>query len=249
MKLKINLHFHTSDEKYDFVNYTFYEGLKEAKNLKFDAIALTSHNQFINRRDYYEFAKKLDILLILGIELTIKGRHIVILNPRPDIKDVKTFKDLKLYKKNHPQIFILAPHPYFGFDSLGKQLEKNIDIFDAIEYCWFYSKYFNRNKKGKKIAEKHNLPFIATSDTHNLKVLDKSYAIIEAKEKTAAAVFEAIKENKFQNITSPRKFLSEMLLAEIIRRTKGLFKFFSSIWRAKHNPFPLTASKQPLKDQ
>ena len=61
------------------------------------------------------------------------------------------------------------------------------------------------------MAEKYDLPFITASDTHVLKLLDVSYAIIEAKEKTIPAIFEAIKKKSFENVTLPRKFFKEMV--------------------------------------
>ena len=212
MKLKCNIHFHTADDPQDrFITYTFAEGIMKAAELGFEVIALTCHNKFINLPTYHNLALKHNILLIAGVEKTIEGRHVVILNPDETIKNVSNFDDLITYKNSRPEIFILAPHPFFyGNYSLKEKLESHINLFDAIEYSWFYSKWLNRNKDAEKAAQKHNLPLIATSDTHDLWCLDKSYAVIDIKEKTMTAVFDALRKGEFQNITSPCKFWRDM---------------------------------------
>lgn len=213
MKLKANLHFHTDDDPCDsHIKYNFYEGIDAAAKLGFEVIALTCHQKLVYPDAYQVYAEKNGILLIPGVERNIEKRHVVILNPTPEIERVSNFPALKEYKKNHPECLILAPHPYFyGFFSLKNKLEENIELFDAVEFSWFYSKWFNRNKKGEVVAKKHNLPWLATSDTHFLETLDKSYAVLEVKEKTVAAVLEAVRNKKFTNISSPRKFFREMV--------------------------------------
>lgn len=144
--------------------------------------------------------------------------HIVILGCDKEAEKIQTFEDLANYKKTHNEILILAPHPFFpilyGNCSLQKQLEKNINLIDAIENSWFYSKFFDSNKKSEQIATKYNLPFISTSDTHFFDYMDKSYAVVETKEKSQSAVFEAIKNKNFTNATSPRNFIKDMLLRQ-----------------------------------
>ena len=222
MELKANLHFHTRDDPRDAICYTLQEGVERAKNLGFEVLALTCHQKFVNVPEYYDYAASRNILLIPGVERNIEKRHVVILNPDKDVEGVSTFRELKDYKKSRPEIFVLAPHPYFyGGFSLKEKLTEHIELFDAVEHSWFYSRAFNRNKKGEAAAEEHSLPFIATSDTHALELLDVSYSVIEAKEKTIPAIFEAIKNKNFTNVTSPRKFLKEMVWEEGCRQIKS----------------------------
>lgn len=225
MNLKTNIHFHTQDDPRDRIQHTFYEGIKKAKTLGFEVIALTCHQKFINLPEYRDYASSQNVLLIPGIEKNIEKRHVVILNPDQEVEKVETFNDLEKYKQNHPDIFILAPHPYFyGNFSLKGKLDQYIHLFDAIEHSWFYSHWFNRNKRGGATAKKYHLPFIATSDTHELNLLDISYAVIDTEEKTIKGVFKAIKNNNFTNVTSPRKFWKEMVWDEGQRQIKNLPK-------------------------
>ncbi|GMQ94940.1 MAG: hypothetical protein BMS9Abin13_050 [Patescibacteria group bacterium] len=214
MSLKTNLHFHTSEDRQHALAYTLREGIDRAAKLGFEVLAVTCHGSVVATDTDVSYAAEKGVLLISGIEAYIRcnssdvERHVIVLNCRKDIEEVKTFSELEKYRREHPEIFILAPHPYFyGNFSLHEHLEPHIRLFDAIEHSWFYSKFFNRNKKAREVAKKHNMPFIATSDTHFFDFFDENYAVIEAEEKTPEAVFRAIKENRFQNITHPRSAL------------------------------------------
>src|ERR1051325_4501706 len=231
MKLKTNLHFHTDDDPQDRLNYSFYEGVDRAAKLGFEVVALTCHNKFVFKKEYSEYAARKNILLVPGIEKTIEKRHVVILNP-PDktVEKINAFENLSEYRKDHPEIFVIAPHPYFyGNFSIKERFHELHGLFDAVEYSWFYSKFFDRNKIALAAAKKYDLPFISTSDTHDLNFLDTSYAAIDAKAKTAPAILEAIRRGNFENVTSERSFLFEMapfiakieLNALIKKPTKG----------------------------
>ncbi len=213
MKLKTNLHFHTADDKEDSIPYSFEEALNEAVRLGFSCIALTCHNTYAYTAERAREAGTRGVLLIPGIERTVERKHILILNCDDDILSVHTFQALAAYKKTHPDIFVIAPHPYLGDSrsfSLGGRLEEHISIFDAVEQTWFYSSAYNPNKKAAKTANRHSLPLIATSDTHQLRWLNASYAEIGVKEKTIPAVFDAIRKRNFKNVSSPRSLLFEM---------------------------------------
>lgn len=213
MKLKANLHFHTNKDPQDYysVTHSCEEGVDYAAALGFDVLAVTLHKKFFDSEEDIKYAALKNILLIKGIELEISKKHIVVLNCNKDIESVRTFEDLEKYKKTHPEIFIFAAHPYFHHNSLNGELERWIAIFDGIEFSWFYTRWFNWNKKGKTIAEKYNLPFIATSDTHQLDFLNDSYISIDVEEKTAEAIIKSLRQKKFENISSPRKLFKDII--------------------------------------
>lgn len=217
MKLKTNLHLHTKEDPLDgeswqkIVRYDVYELIDYAHKHDFKVLALTSHLEFIYKEEYGEYAKAKGILLIPGIEIELREiffeKHVLVLNCDKSIEKIKTFQELTDYKKKHPDIFVIAPHPDFGFVySIGlKNLRKYIDVFDAIECSWFYAGWFDLNKGSKELAKEFNKPFISTSDTHILKNLKDDYAVIEADGLTIESVFKAIKESKFVNVTKEKK--------------------------------------------
>ncbi len=211
MKLKTNLHLHTNDDPLENLGYSFYEAINRAMSLGFEVIGLTCHKEVISRPEYRTYAEERGILLIEGAELTIRRKHVVILNAKPDIKAIDSFETLRSYKREHPEIFVLAPHPYYLYNSLGSKLEKNIDLFDAVELSWFYSKRLNLNRKAIAVAKRHNLPLITTSDTHNLRFLNSSYATVNARKKTPEAIFDAIRAGSMQNMSTPSHLWREMI--------------------------------------
>ena len=73
-------------------------------------------------------------------------------------------------------------------------------------------------------AARENLPFLATSDTHFLKLLGQCYAVIDAEEKTPASIFKAIRERKFENATAPAKLWREMAYYFVLGEIKKILQ-------------------------
>lgn len=222
MLLKANFHMHTREDPVDKISYTIYKAIDHAAKSGFDVLTFTPHRKFVCKQEYVDYASQKNVLLIPGIEANIEKKHVVILNCDESINFIKTFKDLKVYKKKNPQIFVFAPHPFvLSSKSLGKKLLENIDLFDAIELSVFSNKIFNFNEKAVSVAEKYNKPLIATSDTHFLKDLGRGYVLIETQKKTAEAVFEAIKNKNFENKMDSMGILA-MLEFQIKAKTRYL---------------------------
>lgn len=206
MTIRALLHLHASDDPKDFIPFSFEQALQEAQNQHINAIALTCHDLFTEKEKYSELAQTYGILFISGIEKIIEGKDVVILNGDALVMDIKTFEDLRTYKRTHPNCFIVAPHPYFpGGYSLKHKLEEYKDCFDAIELSWFYSKSIDFNKKAKLFAEQHSIPYIATPDAHRIQQLCAGYIIAEAFEFSELGLFDAIKKQKYKNVTEPKK--------------------------------------------
>jgi predicted metal-dependent phosphoesterase TrpH len=211
MNLKTNLHFHTKEDPLDIISYTLFEGIDKAAELGFNVLASTCHTKNVCLDHHVQYAAEKGILLIPGIEADIyeqnstRRNHVLILNCDATANNIHTFEDLKQYRLDHPDIFIIAAHPYFyGNFSLGDRLETYIDLFDAIELSWFYTTWSNRNRKAAEMAEKYSKPFIATSDTHFFSFMNTNFSTINAKHKTVESLFDAIRAGNYENTTSPR---------------------------------------------
>ncbi len=204
MKIGINLHLHTNDERVDKIHYSFREALEVSKSLGINIVALTCHDYFINNEEYMLEAKNMDMLFIPGIEKTLEGAHVIILNCDTEVEKLTTLNELREYKKTRPDIFIMAPHPFIPVSSLNNKLIQYGDVFDAVEMTWFYSNIINPNIKGKRAAEQLNLPFIATSDAHRINNIKTGYAIIDIEELNIPSVFESIRNRKFENVNNPK---------------------------------------------
>ena len=228
MRLKTNLHFHTGDDPFDSVPYSTREGIDRAAALGFQVLALTCHRKAAWTPEYAAYAAEIGILLVPGIELEISesaeesGRHLILLNGAADAESLRTFSDLAAYRAAHPECFVLAAHPFFyGNFSLQWRLERHIHLFDAIEHSWFYSRVFNRNKKAERVAATAGLPMIATSDAHTFRNLNTDYAIVDAREKTLPALFQAIRKHHITNVTHEKKIFWGMAFPLVVLMAKN----------------------------
>ena len=240
MQLKVSLHIHTNEDKKDghIINYNVYNLIDEAEKCGFNVLGFTPHNKFVFKQEYADYAKKKGLLLLPGIERGLgrfANQHVVILNCDKSAEKIKTFKQLSDYKAEHPEIFILAPHPtYNRLISIGAgKLKKYINLFDAIEHsCACSKKLDHHNKKAAAIAARFQKPVIATADVHVLKKLNTDFALVEAVDLTAESVFMAIRYGKFKNVTVPQsmsdlykyyvKFISKYIIKYITIKVLGL---------------------------
>lgn len=216
--LKASLHIHTIEDKVEghLIKYNIYELIDWAEQLDFKVLGLTCHKKLVYEEDYVNYAASKGILLLLGVELQmrkkIKRNDLIVLNVNPEeataVEKINSFEKLADYKKEHLEIFVLAPHPLATrlFSMGKKKLVKNIELFDSVEHCWCYSKRLvNSNKKTRLITEKFNKPLVATSDAHFLKYFNTDYILVEADKLDPASFFAAIKRGSFINVTEPKK--------------------------------------------
>jgi len=202
--LKADLHLHTAEDPLDRVRYTAKELISKAADKGFDVISITNHHQMTFNQDLLSYAQKKGILLIPGVEMTIQRRHVLVLNPPPH-KMCSDFYSLS--KLRRPETLIIAPHPYFpGTYSLNGYLTKHLNLFDALEYCHFYSPLINFNQKAVELSRSFGFPLVGNSDAHFLSQLGTTYSLIYA-EKNLEAIFEAIRQNKVKVATRPLKHL------------------------------------------
>lgn len=235
MKFKIGIHIHTSEDPIDWkmIRYSAKDAIDKAFKSSFSALSITLHNKFLSSRELLDYAKSKEILLIPWIEISLNNgffreMHILILNCNEEVCGVKTIDDLRLYKKKYKDVFIIAAHPWFDFfNSINlKMLSQNYDLFDAIEYSWFYSKKWNRNLNVIKLANALKIPVIATSDAHFIENLDIWYIELDCNRLGINEIFDAIREWKHENITKPvsTKVLLKTAIRMIFRDRIGFLK-------------------------
>jgi hypothetical protein len=215
--LKTDLHLHTADDPHDHIRYTSKELISRAADEGFDVISITNHHKMTFNQDLLSYAHERGILLIPGVEMTIQRRHVLVLNPPPH----KTCSDFySLSKLRRPETLIIAPHPYFpGTYSLNGYLMKHLDLFDALEYCHFYSPMINFNQRTVEVCRSMGFPLIGNSDAHFLSQLGTTYSLIYA-EKNLESIFAAIRHNKVKVATRPLKTLEMGSIANRFLRMK-----------------------------
>lgn len=206
-KYKVQFHAHTKSDPEDCLFHSDKDLIDRAHSHDYDVLAITCHNKIAHTQELEEYAASKGILLIPGMEKTVEKNHVVILNAKKEAEQINTFNELRSYKIANPDSLIFAAHPYHPFPlgllSLGKNLEKNIDLFDAIEFSSFHTHKFDFNKKAVAAAKKHNKPLLGTSDNHVLEFLNHTYSYVYAKEKSTNAIFDSIRNGKIEIVSKP----------------------------------------------
>jgi predicted metal-dependent phosphoesterase TrpH len=212
--IKIDLHIHTLDDPKDVIDYSAHQLLERALPLGFRVLAITLHGAVFDHAEVFAHAARMGILLIPAAEVRLCGCDVILLNVRPEeISELRNFDDLrKLRARRGDSLFAIAPHPFYVFgSSIGWRLLKEIDCFDAIEFCHFHKWLMNPNWIAAAVASKFRKPLIATSDAHRLHAFGRHYTSIpRPRELTAEAVFAAFRSGPIR-LTSPSCSFRELL--------------------------------------
>jgi len=138
--LKVELHSHTADDPADEIPHSTYELIDRASQLGYAGLAITLHDRQLDLAPYAAYAHWRGVTLIPGIERTIEGKHVLLLNFSRAVETVTTFGDLARLRANENGL-VIAPHPYFPSSTcLGTLLDSHGELFDAVEYNAMFSR-------------------------------------------------------------------------------------------------------------
>jgi len=178
--LKVELHTHTSDDPCDSIPYSSRDLIDRAAALGYDAIAITLHERQLDVRPLESYAADRGVVLISGIERTVEGRHVLLLNFSRDAEDVRSFADLAALKRREAGL-VIAPHPFFpSTHSLLGRMNRHADLFDAVEYNAMYTASLNFNAPAERWARAHGKPMVGNGDVHRLEQLGTTYSLVTA---------------------------------------------------------------------
>jgi hypothetical protein len=199
--LKADFHIHTSEDRQDLVFYSAIELIDMAYSLSYSVLSITNHDSVTYSRYLSDYAKERGILLIPGMEATIEGRHVLLYNLDFASVDRSSLSNLKRLKT--AQSLVIAPHPYYpSLRALRGLLRPNISLFDAIEFCHFYTEHLDFNRSAQRISNEFELPMIGTSDAHQRRQFHTTYSLIDA-EPHLESVIQSIKSGKVEIVTGP----------------------------------------------
>lgn len=223
-KLKVDFHLHTQEDPHDYISYDSYKLVDLMAARGFDAIAVTNHNKFTWSERLRDYAKERGIVLIRGVERTIRGRHVLLINFRGECADYRSLHDIARDKS--PENLVIAAHPYFPMPTAsGVFLDKRPELFDAVEYCHYYMKNVNFNNWA--VARSYDLgkPLVGCSDAHTTRQMGRTYSVVSA-EKEPEAIIEAIKEGRVEVATRPFKASQLIHISSLIslRNFRGRMK-------------------------
>ena len=214
--LKVDLHTHTADDPSDRIPYSTCDLIDRAAKLGFDALAVTLHDRQLDPASFNAYARARGITLISGIERTIDGRHVLLLNFSPAAESVLSFEQLARLKGQEGGL-VVAPHPFFPAGSaLRGYMNRYADLFDAVEYNAMFTSVVNFNVLGERWARRHGKPMIGNGDVHRLEMLGTTYSLIDARP-DANGICAAIAAGRIQVVAQPLSpFTAGRLMTDLL---------------------------------
>ena len=199
--IKVDLHMHSGEDPEDGLQYPATALIDKAVELGFGAIAITLHCKVLEDERVFEYARQKGLLLIRSVEWKIRGRDVLLYNvTQREAERLGTFADLRTFKRERGEsLLVVAAHPFYPKGhSLGLELERNIDLFDAVEYAQIHLPWFDAfNQRALRVAERHGKPILANSDAHNVWMFGRHYTMIDA-DPTIPSIFRAIREGRVE---------------------------------------------------
>jgi len=206
--LRAELHAHCNLDPMDFriCSHTPEQLISTAASLGYEILAITCHDKDIWTAEYSEYARSFGITLIPGMEVSTEGkRHVLVYNFHTNAEGLNTLK--KIEERRRTDTLVIAPHPFFpGAGSLGRELERNLDLFDAIEYSGFRIRCINFNRRSMDLAAKSGKPMVGCGDIHYLWQLGRTFTWIYS-EPDVRSVLSAVKQGMVRIQTSPISWL------------------------------------------
>jgi predicted metal-dependent phosphoesterase TrpH len=200
--LKVELHSHTSDDPVDTIPHDAFQLIDRAATLGYHALAITLHDRQLDLEPLRGYAATRGLVLIPGLERTIQGRHVVLLNFSARAATVTSFEELGKLKQLERGL-VIAPHPFYPLPScLGNLMNRHAALFDAVEVNALYVRAVNFNKAAIRWAARYERPLVGNGDVHRLAQLGTTYSLVES-DADPQAICDAIRAGRVEVRTEP----------------------------------------------
>jgi predicted metal-dependent phosphoesterase TrpH len=225
--LKVELHAHTSHDPVDVIPHSLRQLIDRASALGYDAVAITLHDEQMDLAPFRGYAAEHGLVLIPGVERTIAGKHVLLVNFTRAAESVSTFADLAALKDSEPGL-VVAPHPFFPWPNcLGRRLlDRHAALFDAVELNAMHVRGVDFNRPAIAWAAEHGKPLVGNGDVHRLAQLGTTYTLVDA-DPDPDAICRAILAGRVEIRTVPLGWLragaifADLLTAPLWRRRQG----------------------------
>jgi predicted metal-dependent phosphoesterase TrpH len=210
--LKVEFHTHTADDPVDRIPHSTTALIDRAAELGFDALAITLHDRQLDIEPWRRHAASLGLLLIPGIEQTIEGKHVLLINFSSRSEQVKTFADLADLKREERGL-VIAPHAFYpGSSCLGRELmNRHAALFDAVEYNAMFAAGVNFNRPAERWARLHGCPLVGNGDVHRLQQLGTTFTMVDARPEPGA-ICQAVRDGRLQIKARPLSWATTITL-------------------------------------
>jgi predicted metal-dependent phosphoesterase TrpH len=200
--MKVDFHTHTADDPLDAIPYSTMQLIDRAAALGYGALAITLHERQLDLAPLASYAAERGIVLIPGIEQTIEGKHVLLINFRRGTERVKTFAELERLKASEPGL-VIAPHAFYPTQTcLRRALDRYGELFDAVEYNAMFTTSLNFNTPAEAWARAHGKPMVGSGDVHRLRQLGTTWTEVDARA-DADAICAAVAMGRVRVHASP----------------------------------------------
>ncbi len=229
------------------------EIVEYADGIGLDAVAITDHDEFKGAVEAELAARKLDITVIKGEEISTKQGHLIGLGLSEFIPPGMSAELTIDFIKSQGGVTV-APHP---FDLNNKGIGEHAKKCDAVEAFNAINLDRISNIKATSFCEKNSLPMVAGSDAHWNLMLGYGLTRAKTQGKDEEALLKAVRKGRIEaggkyvpvktiqtwslirmkrsyqplleyisgNYSQPKRFLSKRLLY-LTKRSPGKIDYF-----------------------
>jgi predicted metal-dependent phosphoesterase TrpH len=240
--VRADFHHHIDTDPIDgkFVRHSAGALIDRAAAVGLNVLSITCHESVPYDEDATGYAAARGVLLLRGMEATVDGHHVLLINFQEFPPGVCSMEEIAARKT--PEALVIAPHPFYPIGmGMGDTLADYAEFFDAVEFSGLYTPLTRRfNQRATDYASRLQMPVVGNSDTHFLWQLGRTYTVIDAPAEQGA-VIEALRRGRVQLVTQPLSW-SQVLrfivaaggtvdalrdslryMVRILRRTRGSF--------------------------
>jgi predicted metal-dependent phosphoesterase TrpH len=208
--IKVELHAHTADDPLDRVPYSGRELIIRAAALGYGALSITLHDAVFDPAPLAAFARDQGVTLIPGLERTIGGKHVLLINFPAGALTARSFEDVEGLKMQYPAGLVVAPHPFYPIGSaLGRaRLEAHRSLWDAVEVNAMFVSGADWNRSARTWARAQALPLVGNADVHRLSQLGSTWSEVDVPAGSEPdAICAAIKAGHVRVVARPLSYL------------------------------------------
>jgi predicted metal-dependent phosphoesterase TrpH len=164
--------------------------IERAATLGYQVLAITLHERQLDVRRWEAYARDRGIVLILGIERTISGKHVLLIDFRRGAESLQTFLTTCATAANRTGpghraaasllSRLIVPRGAIDLRRSLRRLRIQRDVHLVVEFL----------RSAVEWATTHGKPIVANCDVHRLHQLGSTYSLIDAPP-DAGAICEA----------------------------------------------------------
>ncbi len=201
MKLKIDLHVHTTDSNDAFVLQEEIPAVLKERGL--DGAAITNH-------DVFSGVAPSEAIILPGIEVSTRQGHITGIGVTGPIARGKSADDTISEIQRDGGVAIVV-HPYDLASPCVRpfQLESRPDALEVINAD---ALFFRLNTSlARRAAERLGLPMVGGSDSHIPETIGDAYTAVESRSTTMEDILSAIRAGQVEPVGGPTALAKKLL--------------------------------------